>query len=72
VVTWTRPDGTSFERTAKTDGNGNWSSTIVPQNETNANNHGAGNWKAHATYAGDDTHNGSSTADCTIDVFDNS
>jgi hypothetical protein len=72
VVRWTRPDGTNFDRTVTTDANGDWSSTIVPQNETTAQNHGAGNWKAHATYAGDSGHNGSSTSDCTIDVFDNS
>jgi hypothetical protein len=73
VVRWTRPNGTNFDRTVTTDDKGNWSSTIVPQDESPGDqNHGAGFWKAHATYAGDSGHNGSSTSDCSIDVFDNS
>jgi hypothetical protein len=73
TVTWTRPDGTTFTRNTTTDAKGGWSNAIVPDNEDgNAQGHGAGTWKAHATFAGDSAHNGSSTSDCTIDVFDNS
>jgi hypothetical protein len=71
VVTWTRPDGTTFDRTVTTDGNGNWSSTITPSAEAGQSGNGSGFWKARSSYAGDANHNGSSAPDCTVDVFDN-
>jgi hypothetical protein len=69
IVKWTRPDGSSFERTVQTDTNGNWSSTIVPIDEDGPLD---GNWMAQARYAGDQTHAAALAPECTIATFNNS
>jgi hypothetical protein len=70
VITYTRPDQTTFDRTVQTDANGAWTNTITPQSE--ATGFGVGTWNVKARYAGDDTRAASSTAGCTVEVFDNS
>jgi hypothetical protein len=71
TVKYTRPDQTTFERTVTTDANGNWSSTITPQNETQVN-HGAGTWTMQGRFAGDAGHRPSTATACSTEVFDNS
>jgi hypothetical protein len=73
VRTYTRPDGTSFERTVQTDANGDWTDTIQlwPTFTGNDPNHGAGTWKVRSRFNGDSTHAPSSTGDCTFQVNDN-
>ena len=70
VVTFTRPDDTTFTRTVQTDASGNWSASMRPVDEYGQTN-GAGTWKAHARFGGDATHPASETADCTVQVVDN-
>ena len=69
VVRWTRPNGTTFDRTVPTNASGNWSSSIEPNDEATGNDR-FGTWKARASYAGDDTRNGSAAEECSIVVFD--
>ncbi|MEA2422651.1 MAG: hypothetical protein QOF55_1750, partial [Thermoleophilaceae bacterium] len=63
VVTYTRPDQTTFTKTVTTDANGNWSSTITPNNEA-ANSSVDGDWKQQANYAGDASHRPSAGTAC--------
>lgn len=69
TVTYTRPDQTTFDREVTTDSEGNWSSTITPQDESQVNN-GAGTWTMKSSYAGDVGHRPSTATACTTDVFD--
>jgi hypothetical protein len=70
-VKWTRPDQTSFEHTVRTDANGKWSDTIVPQLE-HQNAPLTGTWQVESHYDGDSTHKPSSAGPCAVYVFDNS
>jgi hypothetical protein len=71
-VTYTRPDLTTFERTATTDANGAWSDTIIPTNEA-GQGPDYGNWKVKSRFDGDSAHNASpSSQECTFVVYNNS
>jgi hypothetical protein len=65
-ITYTRPDQTTFQRTATTDANGNWSNTI--STNTDWPNHGGsgGSWGVQATYDGDSSHKPSSATACSF------
>jgi hypothetical protein len=69
IVKYTRPDGSTFERTVQTDQNGNWTSTIVPIDEDGPLD---GDWKVQARYAGDSSHAGALAPECTVSTFNNS
>ena len=68
TVTWTRPGGRgSFDRTVTTDSQGNWSDTIDTGPDFDPGGGGSGGtWSVHASYAGDDKHEASSTQDCSF------
>jgi hypothetical protein len=69
AVTYTRPDNTTFTRTAQTDSNGAWSSTINPIPD--GNQQPDGTWKVKARYAGDTSHNPSEAEECAMNVQTN-
>jgi hypothetical protein len=71
TLEYTRPDLTTFERTVTADPNGNWSDSIVPD-EQRANAPRAGEWKIRSRYDGDATHKPSAAGPCSVFVFDNS
>ena len=73
TVKYTRPNGGgSFERSATTNGSGQWSHTITPQDEPEGDTEEfAGTWTVEARYAGDADRKASS-ASCTVFVNDNS
>jgi hypothetical protein len=60
VVKYTRPDGTTFERTTQTDGNGNWSDSLDPEV--------GGVWKLQARFDGDGNRAGSTAPECSMNV----
>ena len=70
-LTYTRADDTTFERTATTDANGNWSDTITPQQHDGPEPFFEfGTWKVRANYDGDSGHKASSSPDCSFQVND--
>ena len=70
-LTYTRDDGTTFERTATTDANGSWSDTIRPIEHDGPNPFFEfGTWKVRADFAGDNERNPSSSPDCEFQVND--
>jgi hypothetical protein len=71
VLTYTRPNnGGAFERTVQTNANGAWTDSIVPAQQSGQASP-VGPWKVKARYDGDASRNGSQTAECTVNVFDN-
>jgi hypothetical protein len=67
VVTYTKPDGASFERTVTTDASGAWSSTITPASDSGQSNPD-GTWTVQARYAGDASRRSSTSSPCTVEV----
>jgi hypothetical protein len=74
VVRYTPPDGTGqpFERTVTTDANGNWSDSVVPNENGQRPNRGVGDWLIEPRFEGDDGHAPSQGEACTVTVFDSS
>ena len=66
VVTYTRPNGTSFTDSVTTAANGSWSSTTTPGDGSFITN--AGTWTIESRYAGDATHAASSASACSVVV----
>ena len=70
-LTYTRSDGTTFDRTATTDANGNWSDTITPIQHDGPNQFFEfGTWKVRARFDGTPAYNPSSSPDCEFEVND--
>jgi hypothetical protein len=67
TVTWTRPEGRgTVDHPVTTDAQGNWSDTVDTGSEDPGGGGNGGTWLVHATYAGDATHAGSITENCTF------
>jgi hypothetical protein len=65
VVTYTRPDGTTFQRTVAAHPDGTWNDSITPSTEDpGGEDHGV--WKIRSRYAGDASHAPSSKPDCAV------
>jgi hypothetical protein len=73
VLTYTRPDGSTFERTVETGSDGKWNDTFQLWDEHTEGlpNQGAGTWRVRSRYEGDGSHAPSSTEDCSFQVTDN-
>jgi hypothetical protein len=67
VVTYDPPNDPPFTRTVQTDANGNWSSTVIPNNESND---ATGTWTVQSSYAGDASHAGAASSACSVQVID--
>jgi hypothetical protein len=67
VVTYTRPDETTFTKTVTTDANGDWTSTITPSSEAQQP---FGTWKIQSRFDGDAGHKPSATTECNVAVVD--
>jgi len=65
-VKYTTASSASFERTVTTDANGNWSDTIVANDEAFGE---YGTWRVQARFEGDAGHNPSTAPECTVVVF---
>jgi hypothetical protein len=65
-VKYTTASSSTFERTVTTDANGNWSDTIVAQDEAPGE---FGDWKVQARFDGDAQHQASTAPECTVVVF---
>jgi hypothetical protein len=63
VLTYTRPDGTTFERTANAHADGGWNDSMSPAAEGPN-----GTWLVRARYAGDSSHSPSTSPDCSVVV----
>jgi hypothetical protein len=67
VLTYTRPDGTTFQRTVAAHADGTWNDSISPAAEDPSGpDHGT--WKIRSRYAGDASHAPSSKPDCNVSV----
>jgi hypothetical protein len=60
IVSYTRPDASTFERTVQTDAAGNWTDSVLGDL--------GGDWTISSRYAGDDAHAASSAGPCTVFV----
>jgi hypothetical protein len=60
------PTGSSFELTATTDANGNWSTQVDTSRDDDPGGDNGGTWKVEARYAGDAGHKPSSAPACTF------
>jgi Peptidase family C25/Propeptide_C25 len=70
-LTYTREDGTTFEREATTDQNGDWSDTIRPVEHDGPNPFFEfGDWQVQARFEGDRGHNPSQAQACSFRVND--
>jgi hypothetical protein len=67
VLTYTRPDGTTFERTVQPHPDGSWNHSITPSVE-DPNGPSSGTWRVRSRYAGDASHAPSSRPDCNVRV----
>jgi hypothetical protein len=67
VLTYTRPDGTTFERTAEPHADGTWNHSMTPAAE-DPGGPPSGIWKVRARYAGDADHAPSTSPDCQVSV----
>jgi hypothetical protein len=65
-VKYTTASSSTFERTVTTDASGNWSDTIVANDEAFGE---YGTWKVQARFGGDAQHEGSTAPECTVVVF---
>jgi Peptidase family C25/Propeptide_C25 len=65
-IRYTTASSSTFERTVTTDANGNWSKTIVANDEAFGE---YGTWKVQARFGGDAGHDPSTAAECTVVVF---
>lgn len=67
TITYERPDNRgTFQRTAMTDANGNWSNTISTLEDDPGGGGQGGTWFAQARYAGDSTHQASAAERCSF------
>ena len=69
VLTYTRPDASTFERTVTTDQSGAWSDTIIPAQQSGQSSP-FGEWKVKSRFEGDATHKASSSGECAVAVTD--
>jgi hypothetical protein len=60
------PGSHTFEQTATTDANGNWSTVVDTENDGIPTSDNGGTWRIEARYAGDSGHNPSSAPACTF------
>jgi hypothetical protein len=72
VLTYTRPDGTSVERTVETGADGQWSDTTQPWPDLTDDDpsRGQGTWRVRSRYEGDASHAPSRTSECSFFVRD--
>jgi hypothetical protein len=65
-IKYTTASSSSFERTVTTDANGNWTHTIVANDEAFGE---YGTWKVQARFEGDATHTASTAPECPVVVY---
>jgi hypothetical protein len=65
-IKYTTASSSTFERSVTTDANGNWSKTIVANDEAFGE---YGTWKVQARFEGDSGHDPSTAPECTVVVF---